>query len=374
MPHSRDHALRLMRELEPSLPDSAEVVLERPKYWDEGFGQLFFDYLEDLIFHEPGAGLKVAKVARRLAYAIPAEEHPEGQQAARERLVKAYGLLGTAYRAVGRFSKAAQKYRKARYFCAKGVSGSCREELGLRQAFLHAFQKRFDEALKLIDRAERYFVEANDNQWLGRTLATRGAVLILACRFPEAVTALSQALANCRLTQRVEYSVTGNLAYAVSESDDQGCFEVALEHMRRARRLCGPRRSVQKSIFYWIEGRIFVRRGSTERAEQKYRKALQGFIKFQTPYEIALVSLDISSLLRFSKRWIELEELAAETYHRFRDLQEDTEALASLKLWLDAAQERTLSIEQISEIKAAFVERMRGQGAPGRGRRRQQRS
>ncbi len=73
--------------------------------------------------------------------------------------------------------------------------------------------------------------------------------------------------------------------------------------------MLGPRRSVQKSKLHWIEGMIFLRRGSafTERGEQRLWKALAGFLKFQVPYEIALVSLDLSALLRFQKRWLELE-------------------------------------------------------------------
>ncbi len=75
-------------------------------------------------------------------------------------------------------------------------------------------------------------------------------------------------------------------------------------------------------------------------------------------YSIALVSLDLSALLRFAKRWPELEELAADTYRRFRDLGEDEEALAALKLWLDAAQARSLSEELIAEVKETVAARM----------------
>ncbi len=82
-----------------------------------------------------------------------------------------------------------------------------------------------------------------------------------------------------------------------------------------------------------------------------YRKALAGLIHFGVPYSIALVSLDLSALLRFAMRWPELEQLAADTYHRFRELGEDEKALAALKLWLDAAEARTLSEELISEVK-----------------------
>ncbi|MCP3961395.1 MAG: hypothetical protein GY719_26410 [bacterium] len=361
-----------MRELEPLLPEGAERVLDRPKYWDPRFFELFLEYAEELIYREPRFGLRIAETVLRLGHALPEEENPAGQRERQERLARAHGLVGVAYRVLSLLYEAEAEYRTALRFCRNGgVSRTCRADLLLKLAVLRGWQKRFDEALKIIAEVEGSLTRDKDESWLGRVYATRGAIYVRSCNFSEAVGELSKALGQCRLTRRVEYSATANLAYAVSETDDPRCLEIALGHLKRARQLAGPRRSVEKSTFFWIEGRIFVRRGSTERAEHKYRKALEGFVKFQTPYEIALVSLDLSSLLRFSKRWAELEELAAETYSRFRDLQEDTEALASLKLWLDAAQARTLSIEQISEIKAAFVERMRGQGVPSRaGRRR----
>ena len=348
-----------MRELEPRLPGAAEIVLARPKYWDPGFAELFFEYTEELIFHDPQASLGVARVARRLAHVMPEGGTARARSIGRERLVKGHSLVGSAYRATGRLVEAEHSYRRALRLCGKpGVSPVCRAELFLRVAVLRAFQKRFEQALRCARDAETVFRTSEDAHWLGRALATRGVIYVLADRFPEAVAVLSEALGSYKLCRRFEYSSTLNLARAVSESDDPKGLEEALLQLRRARKLAGPRRSVHKSVFYWIEGRIHVRRGSTERAERCYKKALQGFVKFQTPYQIALTSLDLSSLYRFSKRWAELEELAADTYRRFRELQEDAEALAALQLWLEGARKRSLTVEMISELKIGFAERM----------------
>ncbi len=353
-----------MRELLPHLPEGAVIVLDRQKYWDPGFAELFFAYAEDLILQDPQAGLKVADVARRLAHAMPEKTDPAGQRRSREHLVKAYGLLGSARRAAGLFSEAEAAYRSAaRHGGRHGVSRSCRGELCLRLAMLRAYQKRYDQSLRLIEQALVLFKAEKDQAWLGRALATQGVVLLFADRFPEAVATLSKALGSYKLSPSVEFSAAANLAHAVSQTDDPRGLEKAQVQLRRARKLAGPRRSVEKSIFYWIEGRIYVRRGSTERAERSYKKALQGFIKFQTPYEIALVGLDLSSLYRFSKRWAELEELAAEIYRRFCDLQEDAEALAALKLWLEGAQGRSLTIDAISRFKTTLSERMHAPSA-----------
>ena len=40
-----------------------------------------------------------------------------------------------------------------------------------------------------------------------------------------------------------------------------------------------------------------------------------------------------------------------EIYEQFRERRDDTEALAALKLWLDAVQARTLTEELIADLK-----------------------
>ncbi|MCP4005472.1 MAG: tetratricopeptide repeat protein, partial [bacterium] len=273
MAHTPDHARRLIRELEPRLPHAAELVLDRPKYWDPRFVELFFEYTEELIFRNPKAALHVALVARRLAHAMPEGETMEERLAGRERLVKGHGLVGSAYRAAGRLDDAERTYESALRLCERPrVSPACRAELDLRVAILRAFQKKFDQGLRHARRAEKVFGAANDSEWLGRVLATQGVIYVTANRFPEAVSVLGRALGNYRLIGRFEFSSTLNLALAVSETDDSEGLKKALVQLRRARKLAGPRRSVHKSVFYWIEGRIFVRCGSTERAERSYRK------------------------------------------------------------------------------------------------------
>ncbi len=228
----------------------------------------------------------------------------------------------------------------------------------MRVAYLRVCQGRSAEALRLIKQAKKLFETATDEIGAGTAAALHGAVLIEAGDFGEAVDVLSEALAVNRLDSRSEHSATHNLADAVSKADDPALLPAAIEHLQKARRFLSRRRSVQKCRLYWVEGRIFIRLGSVDRGEQRYRKALDGFIHFRVPYSIALVSLDLSALLRFAGRWPELEELAAETYRRFRELGEDKEALASLKLWLDGAQARTLSEELIADVKNTVQGRM----------------
>ncbi len=359
MAHNPDYAKRLFRELLPGLPAKAQSVLDRASYWDPGVLELFFDFTEELIDRDPKAGLQVALIAPRYARTMPEERGPRGRRLERERLVKAFALVGSAHRAVGRFDDAEAAYRQALEARGKqGIGRQANAELCLRIATLRAVQKRRDEALKLTSRGSDLYKAAGNEQGVALAMATRGAVLAACHRFSEVVSVLTECLAKYRLPPRAEYSATHNLAYAISEADDPD-LETGLKHLRQARRLLGMRSSVQKTKLYWIDGKFLIRAGKTDQGEQRFRKALKSFIDFGVPYEIALVSLDLSMLLRFARRWAELEELAADTYQRFRKLGEDLEALAALKLWLDGARARTLSEEMISGVKSTVEGRMR---------------
>ncbi len=358
MPHSVKHAKRLLRDLLPQLPEAAEQVLERPCYWDPGFCDLFLDLSEETTFNDPQAGLKLARIGPRLAQAVPEDPSPHGRREHRERVVRGYALFGSAFRAVTRYQEAENAYRAAFRLCDRRVSSSCRASVEMRLAYLRACQDRIPEARRLIEHAEKLYRAAKDETGAGTASVIHGAILIRAEAFEEAVAVLSKAFTGRRLDSRSEYTATHNLADAVSKADDPNQLKNAVEHLRSARRLLGPRRSVQKCRLYWIEARILIRLGKMDQGEQRYRKARAGLIHFGVPYSIALVSLDLSALLRFGKRWPELEELAADTYQRFRELGEDEEALAALKLWLDAAQARTLTEELITEAKDTVQEQM----------------
>ncbi len=360
VPHSPKYAQRLISELEPFLPDGAERVLERPSYWDAGVCDRFFERCEDLIFHDPHAGLKLAEVAPRYVRTLAEGDSPKERREHRGRIVRAYALLGAAYRGVGRLDRASEPYQTALEVCAsKDVPAQSRADLFLKIAGLRAYQSRFGEAHALIDRALRLAEAHDDVQGRAMALAVRGAVYALELRFSEAVVILSEVVGGYRLTDRVEYSVTGNLAYAVGEADDSDDLETAMVHLRQAHKLSGPRKTVKKGMLYWIEAMILLRRDS-KRAEKRLRKAWETFLRFDAGYELALVGLDLSALLRFQKRWTELEKLAADTCARFREIREDKEALAALRLWLEASEARNLTEELLADVKARVKARRPG--------------
>ncbi len=235
----------------------------RRNYADLTFLGLFFDWLDEQIFHDPQAGLRWARVAPDLARATPEEEGPEGRRAHREDLVKAHAILGGAYRAAGRPDDAEKPYQDAlRIAESEAISPAVRVFLKQRLAVLRACQGRPEAALRLLAEA----LEAQPEPGLGRsnTLVPRGYVLNDLGRFSEAVGCFGEALQGLQpedsaAAARTHQCAVHNLAGTIWQCREAPPWQ-ALGHVRDAKRLLGRRRrSMPRHRLQWVEGLVLHR-------------------------------------------------------------------------------------------------------------------
>ncbi len=364
MPHSE----RWARQLFCDLPQDPEDLLSPGgrNYADPGFLALFFEWLDQLIYENPQAGLKWAEVAPQLA--LP-ENGP------REDQVKAHAILGSAYRAIGRHDDAEAQYKIALEFAeSETVSWEFQTDLLRRLANLRLCQGRPEEALELVG-------ELDGLEGLARVqvLLCRGNVLTTLERFSEAVDCYGQVLAGVNLKsrspspspeKRTHEAAAINLGYVVKEEAGPLSCWTALGHVARAKKLTPHRPSLPLYHLQWIEGLIWgkLRACGTptgfslaHEAEQALKRSLRGFLHLRLPWEIALVGLDLAQFYRDLGRWGELLELALETLQRFRILSGDTQAVASLGLIVDAA--RAQENVKAVIVAAREVVRKRQQGS-----------
>lgn len=365
MPHSEKYAKRLLSELH--LPDDVAKVLRRPSYWDPRFVQLYFDRCEELIFRDPRVGLKVALIGPDLALLVPEDTRPDKLRASRERLVRAYAILGGAYRAVNQPHKADEPYRRALKL-SEAASPLVQADTFQRLAILRAFQKRFDEAIRLSERAAAFFRSKTMLLELSGALAAQAYVYTEAKKFSEALPVASEGLcySDPKLNPRVHYSLTHNFAYAAAHSIDLATLHQARIKIREARRLLTHhRRSIPKLKLYWVEGILMQKLFARGSAERLFEKARIGFLELGAVYESALATLDLSGLLYTEGRWTELELLAAEAFERFCAVAEDVDALAALNLWFQAVKDKSLGRELLATVREIVLSQMvRHRGAP----------
>ncbi|MCP3959250.1 MAG: hypothetical protein GY719_15475 [bacterium] len=323
--------------------------------------------------------MKLAQVAPQLAFLVPEDAGANGRREHRENLVRAHAVLAGAYRVAGRDIAAESEYELAVKIADSGdFSPVARADLNLRRATLGrrdslTRQQRASKALDLVDAAETTYRTAKDRRRLAEAHAVRGYVLNEAEQFTAAIPyhgkALTQALrlrqtksadpADGAALARVVKSARVNLAYAVSQAPGMGFAATALSHINAAKcELRGRRDSLTRHLLQWTEGIVYLKLYQPDRAETRYRLARRGFVRLDLPWEIALVSLDLAALYRAGERWKELEDLAADTFGRFRELAADFEAIAALSLWVDAVEARRGVKAAIAGAREVVIARM----------------
>ncbi len=343
-------------------------------YADPVFLALFYEWLDELIFHDPREGLRWAKVAPQLAFNSPV--WPEGRQAHRERIHMAFVVLGSAYRACGDFDASEDVYGKA--LKQKNVSALLRADADRRFSYLRASQGRADEALELASNAVEALRGLTDDVLikLGQALISKGYVLASELgRRTEAIDLFCEALAlagkpKTPAEERLHESACHNLALAIHESSAFSGQQKALGYCQHARELLkGRKRSAARYRLLWVEALIWSNLGSHAKAERLMRQSLEGFQVLKMPWEIALVGLDLAALHHLCGEWHKVKEVAADTYQWFRLLAADTKAIAALSLWNDAVKAELWEEAKLGKARQTILLRMsRTKRQPGKKR------
>ncbi len=375
MPHCQTYVRRLLRKL----PSDPAELLERRKYRDPNFLQLFLDHVGDLLYRDLPTGVKYAQVVPRLARLVPEGDEPAEKRQHCEALVKARALCAGAHRIVGRNADAESEYALAFGIADAGpVSPIARADLCHRLAVLRAVQKRFAEAHGLASSAVvvcrgvfEGCQELAETLALSEALATLGYVLNEAERFAEAIPIHGEALRlagralrlagrrhRSPAAVRVHRAVRVNLAYALTETSPSRASTVISLMQAAFRGLRGLRRCRERHHCQWIEGKAWLRFGMEQRGMQSLKVARRGFLKLGAPWEIATVSLDLALLHRSSGQWKELEDLAEDTLNNFCELCGDFETITALSLWLEAVQERSGVQAAIDHTRRTIEKRM----------------
>ena len=347
---SKGHIRRLIRELD--LPESADQVIQRSKYWTPEFCWLFFDRCDELIFDDPQAGLGAAEMAPELASLVA--KFCRGSDSSATLSLRALGVLASAYRAVGELEQAEETYQEA-----LALAGTERlpevdlANLFFRIAVLRSFQDRLDEAHRFASQSVQIYRRsdlASRELHLGEALTIRGYVCFQSEDYASAMKDWSEALSctDPKKRPRVYHSATHNLACGlVANTVDPRSLSAVERCLRQARKFLSKRpRSLPKLRLIWLEGVIMIRFGSTRRGEVALMTARRSFIEMEAPFDMALVSLALGKYLSQSKQFDEAKALASETQELFRVLCSDRQTHRALELWKEGVLARAFSVER----------------------------
>jgi tetratricopeptide (TPR) repeat protein len=334
-----------------------ERVWEDSRYQSWGFFELLVDRARSMVLEEAHKAAEMLRLALDVTDHLSADSYGPGAiDSARAR---AWASLGNAQRVIGDFRQAEQAFRKAEMHLADGWLDPLDEALLLEyKASLRRAQRRFDEALQMLDTAIDVYREVNEPHFHGRAMMTRGLVLRYAGDFEAARASFHQSLLlldggeEPRLLAVSQYNLIACL-------HDSNRAEEAAALIPEARKLIeevGQRSDLLR--LRWLEGTIAVTLGRTAEGESIFLELIEAFTGDRLAYDVALVSLELSTLYAQQGRAADVKRLAAEMLPIFRSCEVHREALAALIVFQQAAEREQLSLGLLEEVKA-FLDHVR---------------
>jgi tetratricopeptide (TPR) repeat protein len=300
------------------------------------------DFVECLIdrshaarFQNPRRTLHFALLARLAADACTTESSADLQ-------AKAWGAFANAQRICGNLLEAEEAFVISfRKYDASFGGSSLRGSLLAKLASLRTYQRRFGQALEILDEAQQIFHKLGDLPQQRAMVVQKAYIHILSGESEAAFPLLLEALSS---VDREE----DPLLFLIVRHNLFRCYielgrpDEALALHVESRDLYQKSRDLLILLrATWQEGKLLGEIGHLHNAEAALIRARQGFMEQDLPYETAIISLDLADVYWKLGRFEDLRGILEEALPIFRSLRVSREVLASLLRLQQAAEEET---------------------------------
>ena len=267
---------------------------------------------------------------------------------------RAMAHLGNARRVLGEMRSAEDAFGKAQRCLAKSSSGndSVRAELLGLLASLRRDQRRFDDALLLLDEALPIRRAANDARGGGATLLIKAQILAEVGDARGAIELLEQGVTEINAAEDPHlfaYIRNSTLLCLIQEARFAEAEQLVVEVRTLLAAVGKPLDSVR---LFWTEGLLALARGELGPAEAAFREVRQEFLDRGMGYDAALVSLDLAELYARENLHDELKRLASELMPIFASRDVHREALVALFFFQKACEDQQMTVTLVREIAA----------------------
>jgi tetratricopeptide (TPR) repeat protein len=222
------------------------------------------------------------------------------------------------------------------------------------KASLRVAQRRFPEALELLDEAVDLFLngEHQDPHLAGRSLIKKAGALIDQASPDSAIQALKKAngLIDPEGEPRLLLCLRHNLADNLSKAGRHREAAALLPDLEELAATHGS--TLDRLRLSWVDARVAAGLGDHARAQGILTAIRQAFLVESNPFDAAFASLDLSISYLAEGKTAEVRELADEMVTVFRTLDIDREALAAFFLFQEAARDERLTVDRVE----AFIE------------------
>jgi tetratricopeptide (TPR) repeat protein len=340
------------------------LAVQEARYHTWGFFELLIEKARHSVLVEPRTAEEKLRLALLVAgHLDPATYGPGSVNAA---CARAYAYLGNALRVLSDFRSAEKAFLAAKRHLARSWMDPLDEALLLElEGSLRRAQRRFDEALELLEGAIAIYREINEPHLEGRALITKGAVLQYSGDLPGATACFRDSLFLLDGTRDPRLVVAGqfNLINCMFDSGRTSDAAGLIPDARQLLEKVGMRSDLLH--LRWLEARVLAAQGQTEEAEQAFLEIRNAFTEDLLAFDAALVSLDLAALYAREGRTAQVQRMAREMFPIFQSCEVPQEALAALIVLQRAAEMEQLSLGLVEEV-AACLQRIRAQPAsPG---------
>jgi tetratricopeptide (TPR) repeat protein len=341
-----DRARKAVRKLQPRLKKDKErfqrgVILlnerwfgeltwpERRSFWDMHV-EIFLELSFEERYRNPVKMVELAKTALQVA------DRPErapryGAALHMDLRARASAELGNAWRVNEYFDRAEACLESARSLLEQGTGDPL---LAVRiddfEASLRKAQRRFEEAVALLERVYRAYLRLGERHLAGRALMSQGITLEIAGQPLKAIDAHRKSLElmdSERDPQLVATAQHGLLNALVAAGKYSEAGRLLLQSGLRQKFADDPLNLLR---LRWVEAKILAGHGRLESAEEAFRTVYYGFHERGLYYVAAVAGLDLAEMLLRQSKHSAAHALAVDLYNTFQERRIDVEAQRAL--------------------------------------------
>jgi tetratricopeptide (TPR) repeat protein len=366
---SRAEAPRLIEELAPlDRQERLARLQNEPRFLSVGLSELLVRRSGQTASEQASEAAHLAELAVHVAEMIP-EGVPFEDRWIYQLRSLAWAGLGNARRVQGDLSDAGRCFEMSDSWWGAGTV-DCDDALGYEpvildlKASLRMAQRRFPEALELLDTTVRFFLEGEpahrDPHLAGRSLIKSSSVLIEAGETASGIQLLKKAngLIDPDRDPRLLLCVRHNLVDTLARA---GRYREAADLLPDVQELAVLHgNTLDRLRLDWVEGRVATGLGGYEQARTLLTRVRQTFLEDGNIYEAALATLDLAITYLEEGRTAEVRDLAEEMVAVFRAHDVHREALAALLLFQESARRETATTGLAREVAAALTRTREG--------------
>jgi tetratricopeptide (TPR) repeat protein/transcriptional regulator with XRE-family HTH domain len=214
------------------------------------------------------------------------------------------------------------------------------------EAICRRAQRRFRVALRTINEA----LDLDRGELRGKILITKSGIHKALGDFEASTAALSEAapLINKKKEARLALYLRFNLVSDLCRLGRTEEAEGGLKEVRQMAEQIGEQLDLTRIV--WLSGLVAAGLGQRVEAEASFRQARRVFEANELAFDYALVSLDLSLVLLERERNCEVRAIADEMIEIFKRLAIDQEAWMALRIFCEAAQRETATVELARKV------------------------